>query len=105
MTKITVLSTVPQPPTDETLPTFGPTFGANVLVQLVLNPGFIHVKYLFKVQLNIGGGFFKMAIPGLFFLYFRLFNTIDIKQMFDKSLPMSGFELRISSIRGDRSTN
>ena len=46
-----------------------------------------------------------MAIPSLFFLYFRLFNTIDIKQMFDKSLPMSGFELRISSIRGDRSTN
>ena len=25
------------------------------------------------------------AIPGLFFLYFRLFNTVDSKQMFDKS--------------------
>ena len=39
-----------------------------------------------------------------FFLYFRLFNTVDWKQMFDKSLPMTGFELRISGVWGDRST-
>ena len=26
--------------------------------------------------------FFKLAIPGLCFLYFRLFNTVDSKQMF-----------------------
>ena len=26
----------------------------------------------------------KWAIPGLFFLYFRLFNTVDSKQMFNK---------------------
>ena len=38
------------------------------------------------------------------FLYFRLFNTVDSKQMFDKSLPMPGFEPWISGIEGDRST-
>ena len=26
---------------------------------------------------------FKWAIPGPFFLYFRLFNTVDSKQMFN----------------------
>ena len=34
----------------------------------------------------------KWAIPCLFFLYFRLFNTVDSVQMFDNSLPMSGFD-------------
>ena len=38
------------------------------------------------------------------FLYFRLFNAVDSKQMFDKSLPKTGFESRISGVRGDRST-
>ena len=38
------------------------------------------------------------------FLYFRLFNTVDSKQMFNKSLPMPGFEPRISGVEGDRST-
>ena len=28
--------------------------------------------------------FYKLAIPGLFFLYFRLFNIVDSKQMFNK---------------------
>ena len=32
-----------------------------------------------KVQL-----FFKWTIPGHYFLYFRLFNTVDSKQMFNK---------------------
>ena len=27
--------------------------------------------------------FFKLAIPGLFFLYFCLFSTVDSKQMFN----------------------
>ena len=43
----------------------------------------------------------KRAIPGLFFLYFRLYNTVDSKQMFDKSLPMTGFEPRFSGVGGD----
>ena len=38
------------------------------------------------------------------FLHFRLFNTVDSKQMFDKSLPMTGFKPWISGIGGDRST-
>ena len=38
------------------------------------------------------------------FLYFRLFNTVNSKQMLDKSLPMPGFEPRISGVEGDRST-
>ena len=40
----------------------------------------------------------------LFFIYFRLFNTVDSKQMFIKSLRMTGFEPWISGVRGDRST-
>ena len=39
-----------------------------------------------------------------FFLYFCLFNTVDSKQMFNKSVPMTGFEPRISVIGSDRST-
>ena len=45
----------------------------------------------------------KWAIPGLFFLYFRLFNTVDNVFM-NKFLPMTGFELRTSAVRSDRST-
>ena len=41
----------------------------------------------------------------LFFIYFRLFNTVDSKQMFDKSLPMTGFEPWISGVAGHHSTN
>ena len=37
--------------------------------------------------------------------FFRLLSTVDNKQMFDKSLPMTGFEPQISGIGGDRSTN
>ena len=39
------------------------------------------------------------------FLYFRLFNTLDSKQMFDKILPMTGFEPQISGVEGDHSTH
>ena len=38
------------------------------------------------------------------FSLFRLFNTVDSKQMLIKSLPMPGFESRISGVDGDRST-
>ena len=49
--------------------------------------------------------FIKWAIPGLFFIYFCLFNTVDNKQMFNKILPMTGVKPRISGIGIDRSTN
>ena len=49
--------------------------------------------------------FKKWAIPGLFFIYFHLFNTVDNKQMFNKILPMTGVEPRTSGIESDRSTN
>ena len=43
------------------------------------------------------------------FIYFCLFNTVDIKQvnkqMFNKILPIIGVEPRISGIESDRSTN
>ena len=45
------------------------------------------------------------AIPGLFFLYFRLLNTIDKKLTFDKSLPMTGFEPWLYGFGGNRSTS
>ena len=49
--------------------------------------------------------FKKWAIPGLFFIYFRLFNTVDNKQMLNKFLPMTGVEPRTSGIESHRSTN
>ena len=41
------------------------------------------------------------------FLYFRLFNTVDSKQINVQynSWPMTGFELQTSGVRSDRSTN
>ena len=60
---------------------------------------------MFRRNLLLFTFIFKWVIPGLFFLYFRLFNTVDCKQMFDKSLPMTGFEPRISGVGGNRSTN
>ena len=38
--------------------------------------------------------FINWAILALFFTYFCLFNTVVSKLMFDKNLPMLGFELR-----------
>ena len=52
--------------------------------------------------------FIKWAILGLFLFYFHLFNTVDSKQVNKCSifiLPMTGFELQISGIGSDRSTN
>ena len=43
--------------------------------------------------------------PASFFIYFRLFNTVDNKQMFNKILPMTGVEPWTSGIESDRSTN
>ena len=40
------------------------------------------------------------AIPGIFCLYFRLFNAVDSKQMFNISLPMTGFKQQISESDG-----
>ena len=65
---------------------------------------------VFKGLLNVFNGPF----PGSFFLYFRLFNTVDSKQSFQYSwskqwsiqiLPMTGFELRASCVGSDCSTN
>ena len=39
------------------------------------------------------------------FLYFRLFNTVDSNQIFNKTLPMTGFELRTSGVGSDRFAN
>ena len=43
---------------------------------------------------------FFWAIPGLFFLYFRLLNELTLKKC-----PMTGFELRTSDIGSDHPTN
>ena len=39
------------------------------------------------------------------FIYFRIFNTVDNKQMLNKILPMTEVEPRTSGIESDRSTN
>ena len=49
--------------------------------------------------------FFKLGLSRTLFIYFRLFNTVESKQMFYKSLPITGFEQRISGVGGDRSAN
>ena len=49
--------------------------------------------------------FLKVGHSRPLFIYFRLFNTVDNKQMFNKILPMSGVEPRTSGIESDRSTN
>ena len=43
----------------------------------------------------------RWAIPGLFFFIFVFSNL----RLADKTLPMSGFELRISGVGSNRSTN
>ena len=47
--------------------------------------------------------FLKCPIPGLFFLYFRLFYSN--LRLADNNLPMLGFKLRTSCVRSNRSTN
>ena len=49
-------------------------------------------------------GFFKWAIPGLYFFIFvfSIQLTVNVKY---KMLPMTGFEPRTSGIGSDRSTN
>ena len=49
--------------------------------------------------------FFKVGHSRPLFIYFRLFNTVDNKQMFNKILPMTGVEPRTSGIEIHRSTN
>ena len=49
--------------------------------------------------------FFKVAHSRPLFIYFRLFNTADNKQMFNKILPMTGVEPRTSGIESDCSAN
>ena len=41
----------------------------------------------------------KMGHSRPLFIYFRLFNTVDNKQMFNKILPMTGVEPRTSGIK------
>ena len=49
--------------------------------------------------------FLKVGHSQPLFIYFRLINTVDIKQMLNKILPMTGVEPRTSGIESDRSTN
>ena len=60
------------------------------------------VKTILSIA-NWSQSFFKWVIPDIFFLYFRL--QVTENKLFDKSLPVTGFELRICLIGGDRSTN
>ena len=48
--------------------------------------------------------FLKWAIPASFFFIFVFSTQLTINKMLYKSLPMTGFELRITGVKGDRST-
>ena len=57
-------------------------------------------------SLSLSLSLFKLAIIGLFFLYFHLFNLqLTAKQCSMLILPMTGFEPRTSGVGSDRSTN
>ena len=64
----------------------------------LLRPSGTQVKFFLSF-------FKKMGHYRPLFLYFRLFNTVDNKKWSIKDLPMTGFELWISGIRIDCSTN
>ena len=49
--------------------------------------------------------FLKVDHSRPLFIYLRLFNAVDSKQMFNKILPMTGVEPRTSGIKSDHSTN
>ena len=63
---------------------------------------FINLKYGITSRT-----FLKMGHPGLFSIYFRLFNTVDSKQINVryKSLPMTGFVWQTSGVQSNRCTN
>ena len=63
------------------------------------------IGYKLKCQFGWCSTFFKKGHSRPLFLYFRLFNTVDSKQLFDKSLPTTGFDPRTSSVGCDRFTN
>ena len=47
----------------------------------------------------------KMSHSRPYFLYFRLFNTVESKQFSIRISPMTGFEPQTSGIRSNHSTN
>ena len=63
----------------------------SVYVKKCANPGLFYLK--------------KWVIPGHFFLYFRLFNTVDNKNVQYNYLPKTGFEPQTSGIKSNHSTN
>ena len=69
------------------------------------------VNYRFKTNHDQTGtvigpayNLLKLAIPGLFYFIFVFSTQLTVKQIFDKSLPMTGFKPWISGVGGDRST-
>ena len=58
-----------------------------------------------KITLMYVSFFQKVDHSRPLFIYFRLFNTVDNKQMFNKILPMTGVEPWTSGIESNRSTN
>ena len=58
------------------------------------------------VNLLLNNVFFSKNRPFPASFYFRIFNTVDSKQMFNIIfLPMAGFEPRTSCIESNHSTN
>ena len=56
------------------------------LFKILLHQNYDNWIYSTRLYLITFNCFYaKKAIPGLFFLYFRLFNTVDRKQMFRRN--------------------
>ena len=63
----------------------------------------IKVCHKLKFLAAINNEFFNWAITDLFFIF--AFSTVNSNYVHYKILPMTGFELRTSSIGSDRSAN
>ena len=88
-----------------------PSFQGVVLAARIVKPLDSQALVFIRITLkaNCDGKAFNIqsflgwAFPGLFFFYFCLFY-LNV-QLVDKTLPMLGFEVRISHVGCDCSTN
>ena len=82
-----------------------------LLLLLGIETGVAPMKLTLTIWLFSIRDFFlkKVGHSRLLFIYFRLFITVDNKQvnkqMFNNILPVTGVEPRTSGIESDRSTN
>ena len=76
-----------------------------VAVKLINEQDYYVAKMFFVRAIATKHELLKWAIPGLFFLYFRLFSTVDSKQMFIINFVDDWIQTATSDMGSNRSTN